>query len=230
MSRPSRVGIYGGTFNPIHIGHLRAAEEVAEALGLEQVVFVPSATPPHKCARPDDPIAPARDRLAWVRAAVADNPRFAVDDIEVERGGPSFAVETLRSVGRRTAPERPVFIIGHDAFVEIGTWREPAALLELANFAVTTRPPVAGGSLAEWLPDLFRSRVDVAPDGLSARHRTADTWIRLIEIPMLDVSSSEIRASLREGRSVRYLIPQVVIHAIETSGAYAGVRRQAHPA
>ena len=123
MTRPSRVGIYGGTFNPIHIGHLRAAEEVAEALDLERVIFVPSARPPHKCEEPDDPIAAARDRLAWVRAAVAGNPRFEVDDLEVERGGASYAVETLRTLGSRWG--RPVFIIGHDAFVEIDTWREP---------------------------------------------------------------------------------------------------------
>jgi nicotinate-nucleotide adenylyltransferase len=230
MTRLSGVGIFGGTFNPVHVGHLRAAEEVAEALNLERVLFVPSAMPPHKSASPEDPIAPARDRLAWVRAAVADNPRLGVDDLEVERGGPSFAAETLRALGRRTAPEKPIFIIGHDAFVEIATWREPESLLTLAHFAVTTRPPVARGSLAEWLPALFHDAVDFAPDGLSARHRTAGTWIRLIEISLLDVSSSKLRANLREGRSVRYLIPEVVVRSIEQSGAYAGARRQANRA
>jgi nicotinate-nucleotide adenylyltransferase len=221
MIRNDGVGIYGGTFNPIHVGHLRAAEEVAEALGLERVAFVPSAQPPHKHASEHDPIAPADERLAWVRAAIADNPRFEVDAIEVERGGASFAVDTLRSFGARTAPELPVFIIGHDAFVELGSWREPEKLLTLANFAVTTRPPVSRRSLSEWLPEIYRDCVEIAPDGLSGRHRNAGTWIQLIEISLLDVSSSDIRARLRAGRSVRYLIPDGVHAAITESGAYS---------
>jgi nicotinate-nucleotide adenylyltransferase len=221
MTRIPRVGIYGGTFNPIHIGHLRAAEEVAEALDLERVIFVPSAQPPHKRTSEEDPIAPATERLAWVRTAVADNPRFEVDALEVERGGSSFAVETLRIIGRKTAPELPVFIIGHDAFVELGSWREPERLLTLANFAVTTRPPAEKGSLAEWLPSIYEEAVEIAPDGLSGRHRAAGTWIRLVEISMLEISSSDIRARLREGRSVRYLIPDAVSEAIARSGAFS---------
>jgi nicotinate-nucleotide adenylyltransferase len=221
MTEAVRVGVYGGTFNPIHVGHLRAAEEVAEALALERVIFVPSAQPPHKPTSRGDPIAPAAERLAWVRAAVSDNPRFEADALEVERGGSSFAVETLRIIGRKTAPELPVFIIGHDAFVELGTWREPERLLTLAHFAVTTRPPVATGSLVEWLPGVYDGAVQIAPDGLSGRHHTAGTWIRLLEVSLLDVSSSDIRARLREGRSVRYLIPDVVYDAIAESGAYA---------
>lgn len=222
MTRAARLGVFGGTFNPIHFGHLRAAEEVAEALDLERVVFVPSAHPPHKTASADDPIAPAADRLAWVRDAVADNPRFEVDALEVERGGSSFAVETLRAMGRRTAPDLPVFIMGHDAFVDLGSWREPGTLLRIAHFAVTTRPPVAKGSLREWLPAVFEDTVEVAPDGLSGRHRSAGTWIRVLEISLIDISSSDIRSRLRSGRSVRYLIPDRVIHAITQSGAYTG--------
>jgi len=220
MTRNSGVGIYGGTFNPIHVGHLRAAEEAAEILGLDRVTFVPSAQPPHKRASEDDPIAPAEERLAWVRSAVAGNPRFDVDAIEVERGGASFAVDTLRSIGSKIAPALPVFIIGYDAFVELGSWREPNTLLTLANFAVTTRPPVIRRSLSEWLPAIYRDCVEIAPDGLSGRHRTAGTWIRLIEISRLDISSSDIRARLRAGRSVRYLIPNGAHAAITESGAY----------
>jgi nicotinate-nucleotide adenylyltransferase len=220
MTRNSGVGIYGGTFNPIHVGHLRAAEEAAEVLGLDRVTFVPSSQPPHKRDSEHDPIAPAEERLAWVRSAVADNPRFDVDAIEVERGGASFAVDTLRSIGAKIAPALPVFIIGHDAFVELGSWREPDALLTLANFAVTTRPPVTRRSLSEWLPAIYRDCVEIAPDGLSGRHRTAGTWIRLIEISRLDISSSDIRARLRAGRSVRYLIPNGAHAAITHSGAY----------
>ena len=110
MSRAARVGIFGGTFNPIHLGHLHAAEEVVGALGLERMLFVPSGEPPHKTASQRDPIAPAELRLAWTRAATAGNPRFAVEALEVERGGTSYSVETLRTLGKQIAPDLPVFV------------------------------------------------------------------------------------------------------------------------
>ena len=121
------IGVYGGTFNPIHVGHLRAAEEVAEVLGLSRVLFVPSATPPHKVEDQRDAIAPAADRLAWVRLAIADNPRFEASAIEVERGGASYLVDTLRELRAKLAPGEPVFLVGSDAFAEMGAWREPVS-------------------------------------------------------------------------------------------------------
>ena len=217
----ARVGVFGGTFNPIHVGHLHAAQEVCESLDLERMVFVPAAEPPHKTSGDDDPIAPAAERLAWVRAAVEDNPRFEADPLEIERGGASYSVDTLRVLGRRLAPDRPVFVIGHDAFVEIGTGREPEELFTLAHFAVMTRPPLVTGSLADWLPKCVRDDVRIATDGLSGRHRSAPTWTRLLEIAALDVSASEIRARLREGRSVRYLLTENVREAVERSGVYS---------
>jgi nicotinate-nucleotide adenylyltransferase len=220
----ARVGIFGGTFNPIHLGHLRAAEEVREALALDRVIFVPSSLPPHKADDPGDPIAPPGERLRWVRAAVADNPRFEVDPLEIDRGGRSFSVDTLREIGARIAPERPVFIIGQDAFVEVGAWREPETLFELAHFAVITRPPAPRGSLVDWLPKCARDDIEVAEDGVSGRHRSAGTWIRIVEITALDVSASDIRARLRAGRSVRYLLPEAVAELIERSGVYGGPR------
>lgn len=220
MTRGARLGVLGGTFNPIHCGHLRAAEDVREALGLERMILVPSATPPHKGARAEDPIAPAAERLAWVRAAVADNPGLEADGMEVERGGRSYTVDTLRAIGARTAPELPVFAIGWEAFAELGSWREPEALLALAHFAVMTRPPQSRGSLADWLPECARGAVEIAPDGLSARHRGAPTWIRLVPVTALDISSSGIRERLRHGRSIRYLVPESVRGAIERSGVY----------
>jgi nicotinate-nucleotide adenylyltransferase len=130
-------------------------------------------------------------------------------------------VDTLRILAERLAPDRPVFVIGHDAFVELGTWKEPETILRLAHFAVTTRPPVARGQLADWLPRCLRDDVEVAPDGLSGRHRGAGTWVRVVEISALDVSASDIRRRLREGRSVRYLLPEVVRIAVLESRAYA---------
>lgn len=217
----ARIGILGGTFNPIHIGHLRAAEEVVEALGLERMVFVPSADPPHKTDVPGDPIAAAPLRLEWVELAIRDNPRFEVDPLEISRGGASYSVETLRTFAARIAPEKPVFTIGQDVFVELDSWFEPASLFELAHVAVITRPPVALVSLADWLPHCIRDVVEPARGGLSATHRTAGTWIQLIDIPALDVSSSDIRHRVREGRSLRYLLPPAVLESIEKSRAYS---------
>ena len=216
----ARVGVYGGTFNPIHLGHLRAAEEVVEALHLERMLFVPSAEPPHKEAGEGDIIAPACDRLAWVRLAVADNPRFEADPIEVERKGLSYAVDTLASLGERLAPELPVFTVGWDAFIDMGNWRDPEVLFASAHMAVTTRPPVRDGRIDDRLPECVRGDFEVAGDGRSAQHRRAGTWIRLIELTPLDIAATEIRRRIREGRSVRYLLPTAVREAVESSQHY----------
>lgn len=214
------IGIYGGTFNPIHVGHLRAAEEVAEALGLERVIFVPSATPPHKIDDRSDAIAPAADRLAWVQLAIAGNPRFEASAIEVERGGASYLVDTLRELRAKLAPDEPVFLVGSDAFAEMGAWRAPAELFALAHYAVIVRPPLRTGSLSAWLPDVVRGDIEIAPDQRSGRHRRADTWLRLVPIAGFDVSASEVRQRLRDGRSVRYLLPDAVRRAVLASGAF----------
>lgn len=220
-TRPSEkaTGLFGGTFNPVHVAHLRAAEEVREALGLERMLFVPSAEPPHKQRGPGDPIAPAALRLAWLERAVADNPRFAVDPLEITRGGRSFSVDTLREVGARLAPTRPVFVIGWDAFVEIDTWKDPATLFALADFAVMTRPPVFDASLDAFLPSCVRDGARVAPDGASAT-LGEEGWIRLVPITALDVSASDIRARLREGRSVRYLLPEGIRREVLAARIY----------
>jgi nicotinate-nucleotide adenylyltransferase len=220
----ARVGIYGGTFNPIHLGHLRAAEEVAEQLELARVLFVPSGQPPHKpTVTRVDPIAPAAERLGWVRDAIAGNARFELSTLEVEREGPSYLVDTLAELARGLSPrgERPVFILGRDAFQELGGWREPRRLLTLADFAVTTRPPVRTGSLRDWLPDCVRDDVELEPDGLAANHREAGTRLELVAITALDISATDLRARVRAGRSLRYLVPEVVREAIEKSGAYS---------
>jgi nicotinate-nucleotide adenylyltransferase len=214
------VGVFGGTFNPVHVAHLRAAEEVAEALDLERMLFVPAAAPPHKRADAGDPIAPAERRLAWLRAATADNPRFAVDALEIERGGTSFSVDTLREIAARTAPVRPVFVIGWDAFREIDTWKDPATLFALADFAVMTRPPASDASLRSFLPSCIRDGARVAADGRSAEHGAGGGRIRLVPVTPLDVSASDVRRRLREGRSVRYLLPERVHDAIVRSGVY----------
>jgi nicotinate-nucleotide adenylyltransferase len=223
--RNARTGIYGGTFNPIHLGHLRVAEELVELLDLEEMVFVPAATPPHKRSdEGQDAIAPARDRLAWVELAIAGNPRFRADPIELGRDGPSYTVDTLRALAAQNPGNLPVFAIGRDAFVEMGTWREPEAILTLAHLAVTTRPPVGEDTLADWLPDCLHEVVDLAADGRSGRHRDAGTWIRQIEVTALDISASAIRERARKGQSIRYLVPEAVWSTIANSGAYVSRR------
>jgi len=214
------TGIFGGTFNPVHVAHLRAAEEVAETLGLECMVFVPASSPPHKSGAAADPIAPAELRRAWLEAATAGNPRFRVDPIELERGGTSFSVDTLGEIAARLAPARPVFVIGWDAFREIDTWKDPATLFARADFAVMTRPPVSDASLRSFLPSCIHAEARVAPDGRSAEYGSAGGTIRLVPVTPLDVSASDVRRRLREGRSVRYLLPERVHDAIVESGVY----------
>ncbi len=214
------IGLFGGTFDPIHIGHLRAAEEVAEALGLERVYFVPSAQPPHKQSSDRGPVAPAQQRLDWVRAAIAENPRFALDAQELERDGPSFTVDTLRVWCERLSPARPTFVIGQDAFAEIATWRSPELVLQMADLAVITRPAAAAGSLARWLPPALAGEIEFAADGGSGRHRRSGSRIRSLEITALEISSSDLRSRLRAARSVRYLLPEAIHDAVVRSGIY----------
>ena len=214
------VGIFGGTFNPIHVGHLRAAEEVAEQLGLARVLFVPAADPPLKRAD-GQALAPAADRLAWVTAAIRDNPLFEASALELERKGPSYTVDPLRALRAELAPAELVFVVGQDAFVDLDSWRQPEVLPTLAHFAVVTRPP-GGGDLPDWLPSSLAASCEIDADGQGARHREAGTWIRRLEISALDVSATDLRHRLREGRSVRYLVPEAAREAIEKSLSYRG--------
>lgn len=218
----ARSGLFGGTFNPIHLGHLRAAEEVREALGLDSIAFIPSNVPPHKRERDGDPIAPAALRVAWVESAIADQPDFSIDRVELEREGPSYLVDTLRTIRARdpNAPP-PVFIVGEDAFAEMGEWRAPETLFSLADFAVMTRPPGRLCDLALRIPETVRSRFRFEDAGRRAHHESAGTTIELVEITALDVSSSQIRRACREGRSIRWLVPEAVRRGIEASGCYA---------
>ena len=224
----TRIGVLGGTFNPIHLGHLRAAEEVAEALGLERVLLVPSAQPPHKAGGDSGPLAPAALRLAWVEAACAGNPRLAACDVEIARGGASYTVDTLRALAERSAPARLVFIIGSDAFAELGTWREPKQLFAIADFAVMTRPGIPG-RLSEWIPAALRSDFELDPGGDAARHRATGGGLRAVAISALAVSSSDIRDRVRRGRSIRYLVPDAILRDIASSGVYATGKSERRP-
>ena len=228
------TGVLGGTFDPIHLGHLRAAEEVVEKLGLRQMLFVPSASPPHKSA---GAVAPAALRLRWVLAAIADNQAFEADDLELRRAGPSYSVDTMREIGARLSPDKPVFVLGWDAFVEMGSWRQPEVLLTLCHLVVVTRPsnqraeeaPSRGGcsSLQEGFAAGLGADFEFEAGGQEARHRTAGTWARRLEISALDISATEIRERLHGGGSVRYLVPAAIYQDLCASGIYAEEERSA---
>lgn len=191
------VGVFGGTFDPIHLGHLRAAEEVGCAMGLEQILLIPSATPPHK----DAGAAPAEQRLAMARLAAASNPRFEVCGLELERPGPSYTVDTLRRLAGDRPTARLWFILGSDAFSEIDTWREPATLFELASFCVMRRPGHEGRSLQSLMP---RSLVPMLET-----HEVRD-----VAVTQLEISATDIRRRVARGASIRYLVPDPVLDYI----------------
>jgi len=204
------VALFGGTFDPIHVGHLIAAEGVKDALKLNRVVFVPAGTPPHKLSRS---LAPTGCRLEMVRLAVQDNPYFEVWDFETRREGPAYTIDTVRA-WKSAHPEetRPRFIIGEDTIPELSTWRDIGALVEESEIVPVARP----GS-EEALPQELRERIGkVEADGLRER---------MIRVPLVDVSSTEIRERLAAGRSVRYLIPEPVHRYIRENHLYRDVTR-----
>ena len=216
-----RIGLFGGTFNPIHLGHLRAAEEVREALDLGRVLFIPSHTPPHKDGDENDPIASAEQRLEWVELAIAAQKSFSVDRIEIDREGLSYLVDTLRAIrDRETGRRKMVFILGEDAYAEMGDWRDPAGIFGLTDLAVMTRPPGQLASLADRMPSVARDLYTLSQDGQSAVHREAGTRIDLVPISALDISSSKVREACRAGRSIRFLVPETIREPIEVSERY----------
>ena len=188
------LGVMGGTFDPIHDGHLAVAEQAREALGLASVVFIPAGDPPHKQGRA---VTPATHRVAMVELAVSGNPSFAVSRMEMERAGPSWSVDTLGVLAERAAAEGrepPVFILSVEALWGLPSWRAPARILELCRVAVVPRrgtPPPDGAWLAAAFP------------GQTARFTFLDG-------PHLGHSATDIRSRVQAGRSIRYLVPPAV--------------------
>jgi nicotinate-nucleotide adenylyltransferase len=187
------LGILGGTFDPIHNGHLLIAEEAREALGLERVLLVPAATPPHK---PGRPVTAARHRVAMVELAIAGNPALEVGRMELERGGTSYTVDTLLAVraGRGAAADDPWLILSTESLAEFPAWREPDRILQLCRLAVVPR----GG-----FADLDAAWVTRAFPGMEDR-------VRFLPGPLLPISGSVVRRRAAAGRSVRYLVPDAV--------------------
>lgn len=206
------LGVFGGTFNPVHVAHLRVAEEVREALGLERILWIPSADPPHKRSE----LAPAPHRLEMVRIATASNPTFEVLDLELAREGRSYTVDTLSDLHRRFPDRRLWFLIGADALDEIQSWHDPERLFALASFAVFDRPGSGRAPLEQRLGPLgarFRR-------GALGLEHPCGTELREVAVSQLEVSASDLRRRIARGASVRYLIPDAVLDYIRKHRLY----------
>lgn len=199
-----RIGILGGSFNPVHSGHLVLAQDALEQFGLARVVFVPAAQPPHK---PSPGLAPASDRLEMLRLAVSGDARFEVSDIELQRGGVSYTVDTLRQF-REQRPGAPLsFIIGGDTLRELHTWREIYTVLDLADLVTVARPGFRSDDLNE---ATLRLR-DPWPRRLAANVATGH---------LIEISSTDVRARVARGQSIRYLVPAAVEQYILSRALY----------
>jgi nicotinate-nucleotide adenylyltransferase len=207
------IGVFGGMFDPIHFGHLRTAHELHEVLGLEAIAFLPAGDPPHRAA----PLADAATRLAMVRAAVADDPRFVVDDREIRRSGPSYTILTLEEM-RREQGDRPIaLIMGMDAFAGIDRWHRASELTSLAHIVIAQRPRAsrpASGLAAE----LLRDHLCTEPARLSERPAGR---VYVSEGTQIDLSSSAVRGIVAAGRDPRYLMPEAARRIILGKGSYA---------
>jgi nicotinate-nucleotide adenylyltransferase len=212
-----RIGIFGGTFNPIHLGHLRSAEEVCEEQGFDRVLFIPSARPPHKEA---GVLVASEHRLAMVRLAIARNPRFRVSTVEIERGGCSYSVDTLRTLRTRLPAAEFSFIMGLDTFREIATWKEYESIFALCDLVVTSRPPFDEVPLRAALPVAVRPQFCYRIKTRTLEHRTGHRII-FQRISDLAISASSIRQRSHRGLSVRYLVPASVERYIVRHQLYA---------
>jgi nicotinate-nucleotide adenylyltransferase len=193
-----RLGVMGGTFDPIHYGHLVTAEEALVQFALDEVVFVPTGQPWMKQERE---VSPAEDRYLMTVIATASNPRFRVSRIEVEREGPTYTVDTLKALGAENPDAELYFITGADAMREIFEWKDPDGVLSLAHFIAATRP---GYDLARF----------------EAKDATRHPNVSVMHIPALAISSTDVRERVHEGRPIRYLVPEGVKSYVEKAALY----------
>lgn len=201
-SRAPRIGVFGGTFDPPHIGHLIAALELRYALKLDRLLFVPAGRPPHK---PTDAVASNRHRLEMLRLAIGDNAGFELSTIDVDRAGPSFTSDLLQRLDEHLAPARLVFLMGEDSLRDLPEWHQPGRIAALAEIGVASRPGVASD--------------------LNSIHRAVPetrNQITLVPIPGLDVSSSDIRRRVATGAPITYQVPALVERYILDRGLYRG--------
>ncbi len=212
-----QIGLFGGTFNPIHLGHLRSAEEIQESFQLQQIVFIPSANPPHKEGR--DIISPLH-RIEMVNLAIAGNPAFSTSEVEISRPGKSYSIETIDRFKEMQGKGLTLFfIMGMDAFTEIITWKDYVSLFSRCNFVVTTRPGYAVTDIETILPSDVAGEFSYIPEEDRFSH-ISNFSLYFRDITPLNISSSVIRRRIKEKKSVRYLLPQAVVEYIKLHGLY----------
>jgi len=198
-----RVGVLGGTFDPIHIGHLVAAEEVRAQLGLDRAVFVPAGLPPHKLS---NDISPVDHRLAMVKLAIASNPYFAVSRVDIDRFGPCYTVDTIELLRAEWGPDIELyFIMGSDSLADILTWYRPERLIRLCSLAVVERPGYR----------VDMEELERALPGITSR-------VHFVNSPPLDISSTDIQRRVRQGLPIKYQVPEVVEDYIYEHELYTG--------
>lgn len=198
-----KYGIFGGSFNPIHYGHLMICEYIKEEMGLDKVIFIPTGNPPHK-----DLELSAEDRYEMVRLAISPNPDFEISDIETTRVKKSYTVDTIRELKKIYKEEKLYFLIGLDSLFQLKTWMKIGDLSQEIEFVVALRPGY-----------LDKEEVNKEIDFL---RENFGTKINLIKTPLYEISSTDLRDRIREGKSLRYLIPKKVLDYIEESGFYKG--------
>ena len=210
----ARVAIFGGSFNPVHYGHLLLADEVRESLGLDRVLFVPAAVPPHKSPLH---LAPASDRYAMVALATAGNPAFAVSDLELRRPGPSYTVDTVDAL-RRTSNDDLFLLVGSETFLDLLTWKDAPGIARRARFVVVPRAGSAFDPVSVQALKVLREI------GAEAFVRVTDplppAGVLLVHATSLPISASDLRRRAREGRSLAYRMPESVIAYVRARRLY----------
>ena len=212
-----KIGLFGGTFNPIHFGHLRPVEEIRQSFGLDEVIFIPASDPPHK-KKGEILLAPLRAEM--IRLAIADNPHFSVSEVELQRPGKSYSVETVTYFRQQFGFATPLyFILGLDAFREIDTWKEYAALFGLCHFIIMIRPGSGKNFSPAYLPVELAGNFCYDNQKGGYVHGSGFAVFPK-EITALDISSTRIRENLQKGFSIRYLLPSAVEDFIYRNGLY----------
>lgn len=212
------VGIFGGTFDPIHYGHLRVAEEIVEAVGLQKMCFVPAGIPRLRHI----PVALSQHRAEIVRLAIQSNPVFVLDEREICRDGASYSIDSVREFKQEFGEEvRLCFVIGIDAFIKLAEWNSWRELFNLCHFIITTRPGYVFTSIHELLPKELKNECSQRwVSNVGSLRKVASGLIFIVSTTMLDISATSIRAHIAAGKSVRYLVPDMVVSYITANKLY----------
>lgn len=208
------IGIFGGTFNPIHFGHLRMAQELADALDFDEVRFIPAANPPHK----NTPIISAEHRAAMVHLSIENNPSFTFDDRELHRAGASYTIDTLLSLREELGMKTSItLLMGSDAFTKFDTWHRWQEIIQLCHIALVQRPQTETNKLPKILETFLHHHYTENSDDL---HTVPAGFVTMRQVTALDISSTAIREAFKHDYSARYLMPDCVIEYIHTHKLY----------